>query len=96
MDYEFWFANWFSFLISFIILGLTLINLDNLGALKGIVFRLSFILVVAALLVCAYTNMTAKKIGAKCEDGWDSYSTGSGTCSHHGGVETWRYKYWFD
>lgn len=77
-------------------MGLTIINLDNLGALKGIVFRFSFILVVAALLVCAYTNMTAKKNGAKCEDGWDSYSTGSGTCSHHGGVETWRYKYWFD
>jgi hypothetical protein len=27
--------------------------------------------------------------GAICMDGWRSYSSGSGTCSHHGGVRTW-------
>jgi len=26
---------------------------------------------------------------AICMDGWRSYSSGSGTCSHHGGVRTW-------
>lgn len=32
------------------------------------------------------------RTGAICNDGWVSYSTGSGTCSHHGGVSTWTYK----
>lgn len=27
--------------------------------------------------------------GAICMDGWRSYSTGRGTCSHHGGVAQW-------
>jgi hypothetical protein len=27
--------------------------------------------------------------GAICADGWRSYSTGRGTCSHHGGVAEW-------
>ncbi|TWP21745.1 DUF3761 domain-containing protein, partial [TM7 phylum sp. oral taxon 346] len=27
--------------------------------------------------------------GAICRDGWRSYSTGRGTCSHHGGVAEW-------
>lgn len=34
---------------------------------------------------------TAVRTGAICKDGWRSYSTGSGTCSHHGGVRTWTY-----
>jgi hypothetical protein len=32
------------------------------------------------------------KIGAYCNDGWESDATGSGACSHHGGVELWKYK----
>lgn len=31
------------------------------------------------------------EVGAICEDGWISSSTGSGTCSHHGGVDEWIY-----
>lgn len=31
------------------------------------------------------------RIGAICYDGWRSYSTGRGTCSHHGGVAEWLY-----
>jgi len=31
-------------------------------------------------------------VGAICNDGWVSYSTGHGTCSHHGGVSTWKYE----
>ncbi|WP_426303693.1 hypothetical protein LRM48_001380 [Candidatus Nanosynbacter sp. TM7-008] len=26
-----------------------------------------------------------------CRDGWRSYATGRGTCSHHGGVSQWLY-----
>lgn len=33
-----------------------------------------------------------KRVGAICKDGTRSYSTGRGTCSHHGGVRTWIYK----
>lgn len=29
------------------------------------------------------------RYGATCRDGWHSDSTGSGTCSHHGGVAVW-------
>ena len=29
--------------------------------------------------------------GAICRDGTRSYSTGRGTCSHHGGVSQWLY-----
>lgn len=32
------------------------------------------------------------RVGAICYDGWRSYSTGRGTCSHHGGVKEWLYK----
>lgn len=30
------------------------------------------------------------RVGAICNDGTKSNSTGSGTCSSHGGVKTWR------
>ncbi len=32
------------------------------------------------------------RIGAECRDGWNSRSTGQGTCSHHGGVAYWRHQ----
>lgn len=32
------------------------------------------------------------RVGAICMDGWRSYSTGRGTCSHHGGVAYWLYR----
>ncbi len=31
--------------------------------------------------------------GAVCQDGWVSSSSGSGTCSHHGGVSVWTTNY---
>uniref|UniRef100_A0AC34GU74 Uncharacterized protein n=1 Tax=Panagrolaimus sp. ES5 TaxID=591445 RepID=A0AC34GU74_9BILA len=31
------------------------------------------------------------RVGAICMDGWQSSSTGRGTCSHHGGVREWLY-----
>ena len=32
------------------------------------------------------------RVGAVCNDGWISSSTGSGTCSWHGGVNYWLYE----
>lgn len=29
------------------------------------------------------------RTGAICRDGWESSATGSGACSHHGGVSYW-------
>jgi uncharacterized Ntn-hydrolase superfamily protein len=31
------------------------------------------------------------RIGATCKDGTNSTATGSGACSHHGGVSCWQY-----
>jgi hypothetical protein len=31
------------------------------------------------------------RVGAICNDGWESKATGSGACSHHGGVMCWKY-----
>jgi hypothetical protein len=31
------------------------------------------------------------RCGAICKDGWQSSATGSGACSHHGGVHHWLY-----
>jgi hypothetical protein len=33
----------------------------------------------------------SERNGAICRDGWVSYSTGRGTCSHHGGVDHWTH-----
>ena len=96
MDYNFWLVNWYSFLLSIVLMALAILNLNNLGAIKGFVFKLSVLFVLVSFLACFYTNVTRERVGATCEDGWQSYSTGSGTCSDHGGVETWEYKYWFD
>lgn len=38
------------------------------------------------------TRNVGPRIGAICADGWRSKSTGSGTCSHHGGVRSWTHK----
>lgn len=32
------------------------------------------------------------RIGAVCKDGTSSTATGSGACSHHGGVDYWKCK----
>ena len=36
-----------------------------------------------------FLNPTQLKADAVCQDGWYSHSSGSGTCSHHGGVSYW-------
>ena len=32
------------------------------------------------------------RVGALCRDGWESFATGSGACSYHGGVTEWKTK----
>lgn len=39
-----------------------------------------------------FDNPYRERIGAICADGWRSYATGSGACSHHGGVDEWLYE----
>ena len=43
---------------------------------------------------CAKSDYTCNAgdpniVGATCTDGTSSSATGSGACSHHGGVSTW-------
>jgi hypothetical protein len=53
------------------------------------------ILIVATLAIGWFVNTgggsysPGQRTGAVCRDGWRSSSTGSGTCSHHGGVDYW-------
>lgn len=58
-----------------------------------------YILVVFFLLYIIIGNIvscaSSRRIGAICEDETKSNATGSGACSHHGGVDQWRYKYWY-
>jgi hypothetical protein len=54
-------------------------------------------LLAAIALVCvmAFTSSEAQperhRVGAVCNDGTNSTATGSGACSHHGGVLCWQY-----
>ncbi|GAA4334991.1 hypothetical protein GCM10023184_29480 [Flaviaesturariibacter amylovorans] len=43
-----------------------------------------------------FTMCTRKRVGCKCEDGTESYATGSGACSWHGGVRYWNHSYWWN
>lgn len=57
----------------------------------------SAVLVAASLfLSIAAQNALAgitqrQRVGAICNDGTQSEATGSGACSHHGGVRCWLY-----
>lgn len=37
-------------------------------------------------------NESGTRIGAVCNDGTTTDATGSGACSHHGGVKYWLYR----
>lgn len=65
---------------------------------KGIIICLVIIIASGVYLYSDYMSFQDKKllaarlppnIGAVCHDGWLSYSTGRGMCSHHGGVKFW-------
>ena len=44
----------------------------------------TFLILIAIVLLLSSCK---KGKGAICNDGWRSYSTGSGTCSWHGGID---------
>lgn len=96
MDYTFWFGGWMAIGVSIMLMLLTILNMEKLGIFKLLILRLSFFIVVVSIIVTGYTNISKKRAGATCKDGWYSYSSGPGTCSSHGGVETWKFEYWFD
>jgi hypothetical protein len=50
--------------------------------------QLFFVLMIPFLLRLVFD----KRVGAKCCDGSDSTSIGSGTCSWHEGVRLWKYE----
>ena len=53
---------------------------------------------IAIILIALFflvTCATRKRIGAICEDGWESTATGSGACAWHDGVEYWKVQYWW-
>lgn len=55
------------------------------------------VFIVGALIALTlFTCESKKRVGAVCRDGTHSYSTGSGTCSHHKGVRKWKHEYWWD
>ena len=66
-----------------------LIRATLIVAIITIVF--GFFLVIREYIKGDYPIFGSQRIGAICDDGWRSYSTGRGTCSHHGGVDRWLY-----
>jgi len=61
--------------------------------MKKIALRTLFTIVLASAM--AFGGSAAQgdrhRIGAVCNDGTTSKATGSGACSHHGGVSCWQY-----
>jgi hypothetical protein len=53
--------------------------------------RLGAVVLVLVLVLSAGCT-PGQRIGAVCRDGWHSSATGSGACSHHGGVDHWIYR----
>ena len=47
-----------------------------------------FLISVLLLSGCKHQH----RVGAICNDGWQSSATGRGACSHHGGVDHWIYE----
>ncbi len=50
------------------------------------------IVIVSISLIILSGCGRGKRVGAVCNDGWRSSATGSGACSHHGGVDYWIYE----
>jgi hypothetical protein len=61
--------------------------------MKQTVLRMLITMVLASAM--AFGGSAAQsdrhRIGAMCKDGTESTATGSGACSHHGGVSCWLY-----
>lgn len=51
---------------------------------------------IVLFILTFFTCASRKRVGAICRDGTSSSSYGSGTCSHHNGVSSWKYEYWWE
>jgi len=43
-----------------------------------------------------FTCASQYRVGCHCWNGTESYATGRGACSHHGGVAYWKHEYWWN
>ena len=59
-------------------------------------FSFSKIIIWLFITFCIVTCASKHRVGAVCNDGSTSNSTGSGTCSQHEGVRSWKDEYWWD
>lgn len=64
--------------------------------MRSVIARSVGVSVALLVLLCAsavpgLSDCERYRIGAVCSDGWRSSATGSGACSHHGGVDHWVY-----
>src|ERR1019366_7109596 len=61
--------------------------------MKRAAWRALFAIVLASAMAFggSAAQTTRHRIGATCKDGTNSTATGSGACSHHGGVSCWQY-----
>ncbi len=66
----------------------------NLGSVPSISIKMNPITIGESLLDKSTSTITTgrKRVGAICNDGTRSEATGSGACSHHGGVREWIYE----
>jgi hypothetical protein len=65
----------------------------KIRTLKKVFFAILLLVISISFTKCEKTvqcdTTHDNKVGAKCNDGTTSNSTGSGTCSAHGGVKYW-------
>jgi hypothetical protein len=61
--------------------------------IKQAAWKMLFTVVLASVMAFSGTQAQTDRhrIGAICKDGTSSTATGSGACSHHGGVNCWQY-----
>lgn len=57
-------------------------------------FKVFLVIVIIAFTL--FTCASQHRVGCRCMDGTESYATGRGACSHHGGVMYWKHEYWWD
>jgi hypothetical protein len=55
----------------------------------------STVIIVIVILFILFTCVSRHRDGCHCWDGTESFATGRGACSHHGGVMYWTYEYWW-
>jgi hypothetical protein len=61
--------------------------------MKKSAWKFSITVILASVMTIggSIAQATRHRVGAVCNDGTSSTATGSGACSHHGGVSCWKY-----